>query len=316
MAKKRVESSVWSAEIPRLSDDYVCPFASSEEPVAVLLPITFLYIAKHSGRIDTEFMFYAKIANRVGRHIIVADEYCVPRQRATYASVEAEPGECPGFNVVVHKHPSGVKHFSSTDHEYINANNEVSILIESGKVAKTEVRRRVPCGAIYNAEAEILFYVPGADFTKLKEYEDKALNLIEEIKSKLVKETAKYPQYYYGRIYPAQYTLTVVECCGREAVLEETTSGEYYAPTEELLPLLKAMAKKAGAKVRDTGVTIDVTVDNVTYYCTKGIQYTFCPKALIKTLANKASAKMEEKLIHDDEDIEELQYYYRLYGWD
>jgi len=103
---------------------------------------------------DTEFLVYlgGNIDSDWGR-IYINDIY-IPEQQVTYSSVEVEETNISHqFNGVLHKHPEGLKHFSSIDDDYINANHRFSILLEGGEYRKAIVLQRMPCGHLIQSEA-------------------------------------------------------------------------------------------------------------------------------------------------------------------
>lgn len=70
-----------------------------------------------------------------GKTLQLSEEYYIPKQVVTSSSIEYQKDEYQ-FNTVIHRHPDGCHSFSSTDHEYINQNFQLSILYtkESGFV--------------------------------------------------------------------------------------------------------------------------------------------------------------------------------------
>ena len=85
---------------------------------------------------DIEYSVLVK-AEIKGNRIIVKPEVYIPYQKASYAFIEYDHLEMDfalyrqGFNVVIHKHPTGISHFSSTDYSSINQIFPVSILFEN-----------------------------------------------------------------------------------------------------------------------------------------------------------------------------------------
>ena len=94
-------------------------------------------------KIDTEFSVLGK-ATINGNKYEVGDEYYIPKQTVEYASVDYEEDMYKlreeGWNVVVHKHPSGVKEFSSADYEYLNNQFDLSLLWVDNKFNDATVR--------------------------------------------------------------------------------------------------------------------------------------------------------------------------------
>ncbi len=76
---------------------------------------------------NVEFSIVSKIESISNKIIRIAPLYAIPKQIVTTGSVEyCENIE--GCNVVIHKHPPGLKSFSSIDDEYINCNFDLSLL--------------------------------------------------------------------------------------------------------------------------------------------------------------------------------------------
>ena len=73
--------------------------------------------------------------------------YYIPEQEVSGSAVEYKEDAPEGFDVVIHKHPSGVKSFSGTDENYINGNFDVSLLwLESDEFIKGQVRIQTTYG--------------------------------------------------------------------------------------------------------------------------------------------------------------------------
>ena len=166
-----------------------CPYMA---PPTVFIPMELALLAKKYDPY-TEYMLYAR-ANVNGDVVVVEPDFCVPKQRASVARVE-NLGGCDDYNTVVHKHPSGVQHFSGTDDTYINANNDVSILLEGGKIAEVVVKRRLPCGHTAIVRAEPVVY---ANTTNIKEVMERVETLIKELEEKTVKSYYSYGYHVAG----------------------------------------------------------------------------------------------------------------------
>jgi len=80
-----------------------------------------------------EFSILCK-ATREGDVFRISEEFFIPEQEVTSGKVEFKnKAEMNGWNCIIHKHPSGLRSFSSTDDETINGNNDVSILFCDGE---------------------------------------------------------------------------------------------------------------------------------------------------------------------------------------
>jgi hypothetical protein len=93
---------------------------------------------------DLEWLGYL-IGGKVDNGYYFTD-ILIPKQVVDVASVKVEENEIT-TPFVIHSHGSftSFNHFSNTDDEYINENNDVSILI-AGKKLSGEVRVKTPCG--------------------------------------------------------------------------------------------------------------------------------------------------------------------------
>ena len=188
--------SAWDTGLVFLSNGR-CPYLKE---FTVYIPESLEKLAKEGrSSITTEFMLYAKSVE-LGNKIIVLPYYCVPRQKASATFVEALDDSCNSYDVVVHKHPDGVKHFSATDDESINANNKVSILLESGEIADVVLKQKLPCGAYAVTKPSVKTYLPITIGDSEVEVNDADVNsIVKEIREKIVedKPTSYYPTSYY-----------------------------------------------------------------------------------------------------------------------
>ena len=159
-----------------------CPYMSK---VHVFVPIELYFLAEKFNP-HTEYMLYARAErDPESEAIIVKPEFCVPEQEVSYAQAKKISG-CDDHNVVIHKHPSGVSHFSGTDDEYINQNNDVSILLEGGTVKEVVVKKKLPCGHVAIVEGKP---IPYASTMSLKEISKRVSELIDELKKKMREKT-------------------------------------------------------------------------------------------------------------------------------
>jgi len=92
----------------------------------------------------------------------------VPEQRVTAVTAEAISLPPEGTVGVIHSHHSMGAFFSSTDHDTMNPNARVSIVVSSkGWAAKARVQ--VPCGHYYYADAQIVLLPEEVDTEWLEE---------------------------------------------------------------------------------------------------------------------------------------------------
>jgi hypothetical protein len=77
---------------------------------------------------------------------VVSDEYYIPKQRTSYASVDFQEDiskkRAEGFNVIVHKHPSKFG-FSGADEDSINAHFLVSMIYYKGEIVDANMSIQV-----------------------------------------------------------------------------------------------------------------------------------------------------------------------------
>ena len=77
---------------------------------------------------NVEFSIYIKADISDIGCVTVSEEYYIPSQEVSMASVDNMEPPINGFNALLHKHPNGVMSFSGTDEEFINSNFAVSLL--------------------------------------------------------------------------------------------------------------------------------------------------------------------------------------------
>ena len=98
--------------------------------VDVVVPLKLLLVCdKIASKMNgDEFSIVSKIDQKLRNTIYLSEEYYIPKQIVSTARIEYEPDEYNGFDVVIHRHPSGCNSFSGTDMEYINQNFKLSLL--------------------------------------------------------------------------------------------------------------------------------------------------------------------------------------------
>ena len=111
---------------------------------------------------NAEFSIYVKAdISNVG-DVVISEEYCIPDQNVSMADVEYNDPPVDGFNAVIHKHPSGMRVFSTTDDKYINKNFEVSLLWCDKMFVTAIVNYEIRSGVKLQLEGEV---VVGVDKT-------------------------------------------------------------------------------------------------------------------------------------------------------
>jgi hypothetical protein len=110
---------------------------------------------------NVEFSIYVKADVSNIECIVVSEDYYIPKQTVSAASVDYNESPIDGFNAVIHKHPRGVMSFSGTDDEYINQNFTVSILWCGGNFVDATVN--YDAGAGIKLQLEGYVYVDDID---------------------------------------------------------------------------------------------------------------------------------------------------------
>lgn len=94
-------------------------------------------------KLSTEWMVFLKVDRIENNIIFLSEEFFIPEQEVQHSHVEAKEQPSREFNVVVHKHPRGIRTFSSTDYENINSNNAISLLWCSGEFTDATIQGTV-----------------------------------------------------------------------------------------------------------------------------------------------------------------------------
>jgi len=181
----------WEVEID-------CVEACSKSPEKV--NIWFYPLAKR--KVDTLMKEYTSIewlAYLLGKKDTKeVEDIFIPDQSISTARVDDV--ECDEYNNlsvigVIHSHHGMGHSFSSTDHDYINGNHDISIVISHSGLAG-QFRFKTPCGSYKIIEANVRLKV-NIDFDDKK--------FIESVKSKLVKKTYTATTYGTGYGYGGKY---------------------------------------------------------------------------------------------------------------
>ena len=97
--------------------------------IKVLIPPELITLMLMMDKLipNDEWMVLTTVKEFREGEILLDTEYTIPEQEVSGGSVE--PKEFPvGYEVAIHRHPSGVKSFSGTDWEYLNQNYPISLL--------------------------------------------------------------------------------------------------------------------------------------------------------------------------------------------
>jgi len=117
------------------------------------------YIMKKMG--NTEWLAYLK--THVDDGVVVLDDLMIPKQHVSGADVRVEDGigAPDGYGAVIHSHHYMYStSFSGTDDTYINANNDISILVRYKKdgslLFEGEARVKTECGRYSRVEIDFI----------------------------------------------------------------------------------------------------------------------------------------------------------------
>lgn len=76
----------------------------------------------------------------------LSEDYNIPEQYVSRASIDFKEDGGPGFNGVIHKHPAGMKNFSGTDDKYINQNYMFSLIYTNKEIVSGIVNLEISDG--------------------------------------------------------------------------------------------------------------------------------------------------------------------------
>ena len=138
-------------------------------PILIDVPQSLVDVMRSIDRAvvgSVEFSIYVKADVSDIECIVISEEFYVPKQLVSGASVDYNEPPMDGFNAVIHKHPRGVRSFSGTDDEYINQNFTVSILWCDGEFVDATVNYDAGAGIklqlegyVYVDDISVLPYV-------------------------------------------------------------------------------------------------------------------------------------------------------------
>jgi len=117
------------------------PHSQKLEKVRAIVPCSLLFTMHKIEQLmsfNAEFGLYlkGKIKNSV---LIISEEYYIPLQEVSGASIDFKEDGNLQWNGVIHKHPSGCTGFSGTDDGSINGNHLFTLLYESKEIKKGEI---------------------------------------------------------------------------------------------------------------------------------------------------------------------------------
>lgn len=90
---------------------------------------------------------------------VVTNDYAIPKQKISPGSVDYEENLDnyikEGYNVVMHKHPDGIRTFSSSDEESINSNFDCSLLYCNGEITDATMRIKISDNIMLKIKPEV-----------------------------------------------------------------------------------------------------------------------------------------------------------------
>ena len=115
--ENKPEQSTWESDLKII------------DKIKVIVPLKILLVcnsivAKLDGE---EFSIVTNIKSKTSDTITLSDDYYIPKQKVTAASIDYLPDQY-SHSVVIHRQPDNLNNFSRTDNEFINQNFELSLL--------------------------------------------------------------------------------------------------------------------------------------------------------------------------------------------
>jgi len=136
-----------------------------------------------AGKFSTEFSILLQESDRDGANIYIEDKYYIPKQEVSGGSVDylemekLDKMRHEGWNVIMHRHPTGVSSFSDADINSICSLYDISILFEGGKYPIATVRHKLD-GAILLIEAEVVVARPPVKIVGIENIKEKKTKLV------------------------------------------------------------------------------------------------------------------------------------------
>ena len=192
-------STVWDLGEDIVEGPY-CPYANVGR-ITLLVPYSlYRFLVEREEKVHSEYLLYTDYEELEPGVYKLTNPY-IPRQKATSAHVDVEESVV-GRKAVIHRHPHGLDRFSSTDFEYINRNNDLSILYVDKKFPVATLRKTLPCGKIMITETR--------DIEVLVLWEDDWKEKTEELHRRAGEAIAEqvYEYSYRGSLYeyPSTYS--------------------------------------------------------------------------------------------------------------
>jgi hypothetical protein len=166
---------------------------------SVKIPIEILGVSYQIlNEIETdEFSFLAKIISSEKNEFTLGKEFYIPEQEVSGTSVNFLEKNLPKeFDVVIHRHPNGLKEFSKTDQESINSHFKISILFVDRMFEKAVTRIILTdFNLILQCQLKILLYM------------DNVTDMKQEITTKIKKNEIQtvFNQYTYNYQFNTPY---------------------------------------------------------------------------------------------------------------
>lgn len=142
----------------------------SRDSGIIKVPVSHRILAMSLARklLGNEFSWLSKIEKVKDGVIYISEEYYIPKQEVTPASVDFKEALPREYNVIFHKHPRGLTSFSVSDLETISVNFEVSILYADGEWCDSTISKYVPgFGFLVVNGVEVEDLLPEYDSSKI-----------------------------------------------------------------------------------------------------------------------------------------------------
>lgn len=181
--KSTTPKGVWDSDI---SSDYVKECGNMNKNIKILLTSNLRWkisvLMKVFGNIEW-LGYLVPVSNEGSEYDFIFDNILIPFQIVTGTSVDGIDDKEGSLSTsyVIHSHGvhSCLNGFSSTDDDYINDNNDVSILV-SGNDVIAEARVKTPCGKLIRmANKDVKVDVSGNISKPISEWKD-FLKIIKE----------------------------------------------------------------------------------------------------------------------------------------
>jgi hypothetical protein len=115
------------------------------EKVRAIVPCSLLFTMHKIEQLmsfNAEFGLYLK-GEIIESVLIISEEYYIPLQEVTSASIDFKEDGNLQWNGIIHKHPTGCTGFSGVDDGSINENHLFTLLYESKEIKKGEINLKI-----------------------------------------------------------------------------------------------------------------------------------------------------------------------------